>query len=120
MHETEQAQDAATAPVTIDQLFDRDPPRWGLRGDVHLWRELQHTLRGVPLPASRWEFVRVVEGAWQNATTVALTDSRDPVYVERLDPGRGMSAGQVLPAWWHATGMMILLDRYFTAAGTTP
>lgn len=46
--------------------------------------------------------------------------SLNNLYFQRLDPGRGMSAGQVSPAWWHATGMMILLDRYFAATGGSP
>ncbi|MEV7693222.1 hypothetical protein AB0N73_07795 [Microbacterium sp. NPDC089189] len=120
MHEKADTSDTAAPRTTIGDLFEREPPRWGVRGDVHLWRELQSALEAIELPASRWAFQRVVEDAWRDATGVALNESATPLYVERLDPGHGMSAGQVSPAWWHATGMMILLDRYFAATGNSP
>lgn len=120
MQEIAVAQDAATSPTMIGELFERQPPRWGMRGDVHLWSELQSALEAIALPASRWEFERIVEDAWRDATGVSLSESAEALYIQRLDPGHGMSAGKVSPAWWHATGMMILLDRYFAATGDLP
>lgn len=104
-------------PTTVGDLFARQPIRWGLRGDVYLWLELQQTLAHVPVPKNRWELERILRESWQAAMGLALTDSATPVYVERFDPGRGLSAGNVLPSWWHHTGMMILVDRFCAFTG---
>lgn len=46
-----------------------------------------------------------------------LDDSLEHVYVPRFDPGRGMSAGQVMPRWWRSTGIPILIDRFRAISG---
>lgn len=82
------------SPETVGELFERQPIRWGVRGDVHLWLELERSLAETPVPDGRWELQRLLEKEWEANVGTALTDSSTPIYVERFDPGRGMSAGQ--------------------------
>ena len=34
----------------VGELFAKAPGQWGLRGDPHLWAELQQSLAEKPLP----------------------------------------------------------------------
>lgn len=104
-------------PRTIGDLLARRPVRWGLRGDTYLWLELERRLADEPLP-DRWFALRsTLEAAWADAVGCPLTDSAGPIHLERLDPGQGISAGSVLPSWWHGTGIPILVDRYCAFSG---
>ncbi|MFD1715346.1 hypothetical protein ACFSBZ_12795 [Amnibacterium flavum] len=104
--------DSPAAHGTVGALFARRPWRWGLRGDVYLWQEMEQNLADVSLPSSLWDLRNLLESSWREAVGVPLSDSAEPIYIQRFDPGSGMSAGAVLPAWWNATGLPILLDRF--------
>ncbi|QIK61964.1 hypothetical protein G7068_01135 [Leucobacter viscericola] len=104
-------------PSTVGDLFTRMPPRFGLRGDTYLWGELKDVLADTPLPDNQWDLRKILEGAWESATGTALTNTSTSFYVERFDPGHGMSAGQVMPSWWLQTGMDILIDRFCAFSG---
>lgn len=91
-----------------------------MRGDSYLWIELGETLAELPLPDSEWVLRNRLEQEWTAAVGLPLTNSDTPIYLARLDPGSGLSRGNVVPRWWHDTGLVLLLDRYqgMRAAGT--
>lgn len=108
-----------TQPGTIGALFDRGVTQWGLRGDVYLWQELRERFAETPLPPSWFDLRSQLRAAVEGIIGVPLETDREAVYVPEFDPGRGMSAGSVSPAWWLRTGIPILLDRYDAARAAT-
>ena len=93
-------------------LFDRAPYRWHFRGDPYLWRSLRADLASVPLPTDVWTLERMIRTAFESITGRPLTDNNEPFHVPEFDPGHGMSAGGVTPAWWVSTAIPILIDRF--------
>jgi hypothetical protein len=104
-------------PQTIGDLFERPPMQYGLRGDTYLWQELRSTFAETPLPENYWALRKTLESGWADAVGQRLDDRTEAHYVERFDPGSGLSAGRVLPSWWHATGLPLILDRYCAFSG---
>jgi hypothetical protein len=104
--------DAAHSLLTVGDLFTREPPQFGMRGDSYLWQELRERFAETPVPDSVWTLRTQLEAAWETAVGQRLTNSSTPVHLARLDPGHGMSAGQVVPEWWHNTGLILIIDRY--------
>lgn len=104
----------APRPTTVGDLFRRQPPQYGTRGDVYLWKAMGEKLATTPLPSSpSWWFQlrSVLERAYEDLVGEPLTDAPGQIYIAAFDPGSGMSAGQVTPRWWFTTGILILLDR---------
>lgn len=109
--------DYGQQPSTVGHLFTCPPYFYGLRGDVYIWGELGQNFSEAPLSDSRWRLQPQLEAAWAAAVGEQLTASSVPIYVKRFDPGSGMSAGMVLPAWWHGMGLPILIDRFCATSG---
>lgn len=102
----------ATDAGSIGRLFDRDPHRWGLRGDPYLWRALRAEFARTPLPDSAWDLEKMIHTAGQRIVGRPFDKGDEPFHVPEFDPGHGMSAGAIAPAWWRDTGISILIDRY--------
>jgi hypothetical protein len=99
----------------IGELFERpNLGQWGTRGDVYLWDELHKYLSDVESSGSEQALLRVLEDAFGSLTGHSL-DEEQPFYLERLDPGHGMSAGYVSPDWWRQTGFALIMDRAWGA-----
>ena len=106
--------------MTIDDLFLRDPIRWGLRGDPHLWNEMRAALRGKPLPDDLGAANAVLLTTFKKIVGVELPNpgkapDPDKVYLKKFATGTGMSDGQVSLLFWRDTAMPILLDRFAAA-----
>ena len=110
-------QPPASRPGTIGSLFDRGVTQWGLRGDPYLWRELRAQFAQTPLPDDWFTLRTLVSEAAEAIVGVPLRDDGEAVYLAAYNPGHGMSAGSVDPAWWARTGIPILLDRYNAVTG---
>ncbi len=85
----------------MDRLFDLTPPRWGLRGDVYVWRAMRERLAGVPVPTDRDERTRLLSDVFAALVGVDLTErwEEEAVYRREFAHG-GMSSGVVhLPTW---------------------
>lgn len=106
-----------TGAGTLGSLFDRGVTQWGLRGDPYLWRALRTRFADTPLPGSWFEARSLITSAAEEIVGVPLRDYQEPVHLAEFDPGHGMSAGTVSPAWWVRTGIPILLDRYAAVTG---
>lgn len=105
---------ASAAPPSIGDLFARVPVQFGMRGDPHLWRELQLEFADTALPGDWFELRRLVQAAVERRVGRPLSEYADPpsVHIPEFDPGHGMSAGHVHLVWWARTGIPILLDRF--------
>lgn len=102
------------AARTLASLFVDQPRQWGLRGDPHLWRDMQQTLSNAAYPATEAQLTALLEQTYQQLTGAPLSH-RDPVYVERYNHG-GMSGGFVSPQFWVETAIPLLCARYQAAA----
>ncbi|MEM6325794.1 MAG: hypothetical protein AAF791_01615 [Bacteroidota bacterium] len=102
--------------MTIGSLFDERPVPWGLRGDPHLWQEMQYRFESTPLPASLAAFDRLLVEAYESVTGQSVENDTF-VYVERFDHG-GMSRGMVSPPWWRETAFPLLRSRYREAVSS--
>lgn len=91
----------------LSELFDIQPPNWGLRGDPWFWQELQQTFAETPFPYSSPELVADIHRIFKEKTGEELTVSARP-YVAAYDHG-GASAGKLSGKWWLTTAMPILI-----------
>ena len=93
-------------------LFEPAPDKWGLRGDPHLWKDMQHAFRSVWLPISAEEFTK--------NSTIYLKKSPAkgcPSHAGPACPGMaagGMSGEQVSGAFWLNEVLPMLVERLVT------
>lgn len=104
-----------TAPGAFGSLVEREPERWGLRGDPHLWRELRVLYADMPMPDDWFDVNRLVEKGFEHLTGEKLSRYGEPVYLERFSIGSGMSDGSIDTAWWATIGRALLVDRWAAA-----
>lgn len=94
----------------LARLFETGPRQWGLRGDPHLWREMQSWLAARDYPPSEAALMSLLEQTYHDLVGAPVTDST-PIFVERYSHG-GMSSGYVSPKFWIETGFPLLCSRY--------
>ena len=104
-----------TEAGSVGRLFERAPAQMGMRGDAYLWLALRAEFATTPLPPTWFELRSMIQKAAETIIGAPLAHTDDPIHVPEFDPGHGMSAGNVLPSWWHDTGIPILIDRYEAA-----
>lgn len=118
----------AERPPTIGALFAPAPQQWGGRGDTYLWRRLGHLLSDELLPGTPAQVRDRVMTEFERMVGATPSPDAGWIYVADLDPGHGMSAGQVDLTWWYETGLPLLMhradrgddDRRFTPPPATP
>lgn len=93
----------------VASLFMPEPPRWGLRGDPFLWRDMRRHFAGVPLPESPEALSGLVHQAFLDLTGCPV-DHPQHVLVPRYRNG-GMSSGYVAPRFWTETAIPLLCQR---------
>jgi hypothetical protein len=101
----------------IADLFDPPPDIFAYRGDEVLWHKMTDYFAGKPMPPSRAELVKSVEGAFIDITGKTL-ENVDQISLPHLDQG-GMSGGIVSPAFWLFDALNILTSRYKGKAPAT-
>ena len=95
---------------TVGQLFQDKPWQWGLRGDPHLWEEMQSHFAQTPLPDQMEQLEQLLTQAFETLTGQPIT-AKEFIAVERF-PRSGMSGGMVSPAFWRETAVPLLLSRF--------
>jgi hypothetical protein len=95
---------------TLSTIFQEQPARWGLRGDVYLWNEMRDTLGGHTYPSTEAQLTVLLEQTYQQLVGAPL-GNRDAIFVERYSHG-GMSSGYVSPQFWVETAIPLLQARY--------
>lgn len=94
----------------LGELFEIEPPQWGLRGDPYLWRKMREYFGGIPLPATVAEFDRQFERAFEQLSGQPLSTARN-FFVAEFAHG-GMSSGGISPEFWRERVLPLLRDRY--------
>ncbi len=54
-------------PVSVANLFVK-PTRWGLRGDLYLWEEMQAAAQQIPLPDTSKELEHILRNLFRELT----------------------------------------------------
>ena len=93
-------------------LFEPAPDKWGLRGDPHLWKDMQHAFQSVWLPISAEEFTKKINDIFEKITGERLSVTCRP-RLSRYGSG-GMSGGQVSGAFWLNEVLPMLVERLVT------
>lgn len=93
-------------------LFEPAPDKWGLRGDPHLWKDMQHAFQSVWLPISAEEFTKKFNDIFEKITGERLSVTCRP-RLSRYGSG-GMSGGQVSGAFWLNEVLPMLVERLVT------
>ena len=98
---------------TLSLIFQKEPSRWGLRGDPYLWKEMKDLLENRTYPDTEAEFLALLEQTYEQLTGSSIKDqlSMISVFIERYEHG-GMSSGRVSPQFWIETGIPLLRARY--------
>jgi hypothetical protein len=95
---------------TLSQIFQSEPPHWGLRGDPYLWKEMKNVLGSHAYPNTEEDFIVLLEQTYEQLTGRSIKE-QGSVFIERYSQG-GMSSGQVAPQFWAEIGLPLLLERY--------
>lgn len=96
---------------TVDDLFEREPHQWGLRGDPAVWASMREHLQGVQMPQHASALQSLLEKTFHEVVGVDLRNfTDDSVYREEFDRG-GMSGGGVDLPTWRDRLIPILVDR---------
>ncbi|MFD5633658.1 hypothetical protein ACFWJM_05870 [Streptomyces sp. NPDC127077] len=97
--------------VTMADLFDPEPERWGLRGDPYLWRALRAHLSDADVLTSVDEVVSRLRAAFSELVGLDLAGDRQPsVYRAEYAHG-GMSSGMISLDTWRERLMPLLAER---------
>ena len=91
----------------LSELFNVQPPSWGLRGDPYLWEDMKQAFSGVPFPYDPQRLVEDVKRLFREKTGVEPENGAHP-YVAAYDRG-GISTGQVSGRFWLNTAIPLLL-----------
>lgn len=94
----------------MKEIFKEKPIRWGLRGDPHLWQELETRLANLDRPDTAVAFASLLEKLFEEITGASLSDE-GTVYIEAFNSG-GMSGGLISLAFWRETGVPQLISNY--------
>lgn len=95
----------------VADLFEPQPTRWGLRGDIRLWMAMQSRFEDVPIPADAAELTAELVLAFGVLVGVAI-DSQVDVYREEFDFG-GTTGGQVSIRGWRDNLVPLVVSRAF-------
>ena len=95
--------------IRLSELFREGPWQWGLRGDPHLWRDMQERFELMPCPRTGEELAEIVSETFQALTGQPITHG-EPFFLQKYAHG-GMSSGYVKPDWWRDTGIPFLQQR---------
>jgi hypothetical protein len=98
--------------ITLGSLMQREPERWGNRGDPHLWKRVAERLAHEPLPDREYGVRRLVEKAILAEVGIDIDHSDERVYVADLSTGSGQGDGQVYVPFWRDTAIPIIVDRW--------
>lgn len=96
---------------TIADLFEPQPERWGLRGDIRLWMSMQSRFEEIAIPPTATALEAELAAAFLALVGVGI-DSTEDVYREEFDFG-GASGGQVSITGWRDKLLPLVVGRAF-------
>lgn len=99
-------------PWRIGELFEIEPPQYGMRGDPHLWHALRRRFAEDRLPDSPLATRDLIARAFEELVGVPARAGTEHIYCEEFDLGSGTHAGWISPDWWARTLIPLLHDRH--------
>jgi hypothetical protein len=112
--------------VSLGELFDPAPEKWGGRGDTRLWSAMSAALQGRAMPHSARATRLMLRQTFREYVGEDVPSRwarlKDPawVYVEDLAIGSGISDGKVSLIFWRDTAIPLLLHRWAAARKHQP
>ena len=97
-----------TSPVP--NYFKKQPEQWGLRGDPHLWSELEARFAVLPLPATPGKLEKLLHESYLKITGELPRKGATP-FVAKYDTG-GMSSGMISADFWLDQGFPQIIQSY--------
>ena len=91
----------------LSEMFNIQPPNWGLRGDPYLWEDMKQAFANTPFPYTSQELVEDIRRIFKEKAGEELSNSARP-YVEAYAHG-GASSGQVSGRFWQSTAIPLFL-----------
>ena len=95
--------------MNLSYLFEKEPERWGFRGDPYFWRYLKEKAEDVQLPSNESELEEWIKAQHLEVSNVELTEESIAI-VKEFAHG-GMSSGGLSGEWWTNTALPILKRR---------
>lgn len=96
--------------MKLSYLFEKEPERWGFRGDPYFWRYLKEKAEDVPMPDNETELEEWVKAQHFEVAGVDLVEDGSAI-VQEFAHG-GMSSGGISGEWWLNTAIPILKRRF--------
>jgi hypothetical protein len=90
--------------------FQNQPGQWGLRGDPHLWSELEARFASLPPPATADALDQLLHQFYREATGEPPKKGATP-FVARYKTG-GMSSGMVSADFWLERGFPQIIQNF--------
>lgn len=95
----------------VSEIFDKEPERWGLRGDPFLWRYLKSHYETVAFPYSSGELERDILRIFESFTGEPPALGKIYPVPEFAKSHVGMSTGMLSGDFWLETAIPLLLNR---------
>lgn len=93
----------------VEALFDCEK-RAGLRGDPHLWQEIEKAMTSIDQPRTVQEFEQLLLKIF-DGLGVDINSPDDRQWLDRY-PNDGMSAGYVHLDTWREKNIPLLIERF--------
>ena len=94
----------------LQNIFDKEPIQWGLRGDPYMWKELKHLIRSKNFPKNEIDFINLLNNLFMEITGF-LPEKNKNYFVEKFNYG-GMSSGHISSDFWIEIGFPLLIERF--------
>jgi len=97
-------------PKNIQPIFHDRPAQYGLRGDPHLWAELEEAFADISTPDSESALHEILLQTIQLSIGQELQAGKN-FFIQKYSKG-GMSSGKVCSDFWLEKGIPLLIGRY--------
>lgn len=95
----------------VSEIFEKEPERWGLRGDPFLWRYLKKRYETVALPYSADDLKRDVLRDFERFAGEPPVSGKFYYVPEFAKKHVGMSTGMLCADFWLDTAIPLLTER---------
>lgn len=95
--------------MKLSYLFEKEPERWGFRGDPYFWRYLKEKAENMSMPSNENELEEWIKSQHFEVSGRELTEESIAI-VQKFAHG-GMSSGGLSGEWWTGTAIPILKKR---------
>lgn len=93
----------------VSTIFEKEPQRFGLRGDIFFWNYLKDIFEEYNLPMNSNHLVKIIKEEYLKLTGQELTTSSQ-AYCEKFANG-GMSSGMLSGEFWITIAIPLLVER---------